>query len=164
MPFRRRSLNPIQSEKHEIEWTNLAQDAGTTVTVNLATAVQASAINLRNEVKQGDHIKSIFLEFNVAPETITATKVVHWKVIKNPHGDSSHTGNEYNAKVKNQVLHRGMEMLVKDVGTVFKRIFVVRIPRGVQRMADGDTIDFLYQSTSTQTQNLCGFAIYRSYS
>ncbi len=163
MPFRR-DLRPIQSEKHEVVWSNLVEDAGTTVIVNLATGVQSGAVDLATEIKQGDHIKSIFIEFNVSPEVITSTRVLHWAVIKNPHGDTTHTGNSYNAEAKNQILHRGMEMLVKDVGTVYKRIFVVKVPRGLSRIADGDRIDFLYQSTSTATQNLCGFAIYRSYS
>ncbi len=164
MPFfRRNRLRPITTEKHEVTWSNLAQDAGTaTIVVPLAIGTASADTDNSQEVVIGKHVNWMYFEFHFSAEAITSTKVIHWQVIANPHGDTTHTGNSYNTEAKNQVLKRGMEMLPKDVSTVFKRIFVVRIPRGVARMATGNKIDFIYQCSSTQTINACGFVIYKA--
>ncbi len=164
MPFFRRSrLRPITTEKHEVTWSNLAQDAGTaTIVINLATGVASADVNNSTEVEIGNHVNWIYFEFHFSAEVITTTKVIHWQIIANPHGDTTHTGNSYNTEAKNQVLKRGMEMLPKDAGTVFKRIVVVRIPRGIARMAAGNKLDFIYQCSSTATINACGFAVYKA--
>ncbi len=56
-----------------------------------------------------------------------------------------------------------MEMLPKDASTVFKRIFVVKVPRKFQRMAQNMNIEFRYIATSTEAINACGIAIYKEY-
>lgn len=56
-----------------------------------------------------------------------------------------------------------MEMLPKDVGTTIKRIGVVKVPRGFQRMADTDQIQFKYVATSAETVNVCGNFIFRHF-
>ncbi len=164
MPSRfRNSLRPIKSDKHEITWSNLAQDASATTNIALATAVASADKNTATEVEIGSHIKSIYFEFNVAANTITNPKVLHWKVIGNRAGETITAASTYYQADRSRIIKRGMEMLPKDVGTVFKRIFVVRIPRTWQRMQANMSLTFAYVSTSAEPQNLCGFAIYKEY-
>ncbi len=54
-----------------------------------------------------------------------------------------------------------MEMLPKDTGTVFKRIFVVKIPRGYQRQTKAQVIQFRYVASSAEAINACGIVIYK---
>ncbi len=58
-------------------------------------------------------------------------------------------------------MKRGMEMLPTNVATVFKRIFVVKIPRVYNRVGDTDQYTFQYIASSSQTINACGIAIYK---
>ncbi len=163
MPFRRRSLGG-PSRKHEISWSNLGQNASTTITVPLAIGTQAADITdaTATEVKSGARITSIFFEINFSPEVISNTKIVHWHVAFQPIGTSTGVASLYQLVQRRFILKRGMEMLVKDVGTVFKRVFVVKIPYKYQRLGIADELVFKYIATSTETINACGIAIYRA--
>ncbi len=162
MAFRRGlSLRPVKSEKEEITWSNLAQNNSTTT--EIVIAIGTDNPTTASQVEIGDTVKSVFFEFNIAAETITNPKVLHWLVEKIP---SLGTGNDpsiYDAVNKKQILHRGMEMLPKDVATVFKRIFVVKIPPRLRRIGDGDKIVYRYKTSSTETINNCGIAIYKHF-
>ncbi len=151
----------IQSDKHEITWSNLAQNASVTQPITLSTAVQPSAKNTLTEVAIGSKIYGIYLEFHFAAETITNAKVIHWKVQVIPPAMTVSIANSYYQLDRAYVIQRGMEMLPKDVGTVFKRIIFVRIPKIYQRQKEGQVISFRYQSSSTETINACGIAIYK---
>ncbi len=161
MPGFRRSLHPIKSEKEEITWSNLAQNASAVQVVTIADAVDSPTT--AGQVEIGDTINAIFFEINFAAETITNPKVIHWLIQKLPPGGSGATPSVYDPNIKSQILHRGMEMLPKDVSTVFKRIFVLKIPRGLRRMQDQSQLQFRYIASSTETVNVCGFAIYRHF-
>ncbi len=163
MPFRRRSLGG-PSRKHEISWSNLGQDAGTTQTIVLAEGTQAADITdaTATEVKSGARITSLFFEFQFSPEVVTNTKIIHWHVAFQPIGTSTGVASLYQLVQRRFILKRGMEMLVKDVGTVFKRVFVVKIPYKYQRLGIADQLVFKYICTSTQTINACGISIYRA--
>ncbi len=52
-------------------------------------------------------------------------------------------------------------MLPKDVATVFKRVFVLKIPKVYQRIKDGQKLTFEYVASSTETTNLCGVFVYK---
>ncbi len=160
MPFRRR-FAPLKSDKHEITWSNLSQNASATQVIPIATGVIASAKNISTEVLIGSKITSVYFEFHFSAETITSAKVVHWTVSKLAANESGLTPSLYYQVGRNHVLKRGMEMLPKDVATVFKRIVVVRIPRGFQRIGEGEVIQLRYIVSSTETINACGIAIYK---
>ncbi len=157
------ALRPVHSQKHEITWSNLSQDAGSSpITVILVQGVDAGDINIGQEVVIGATVKWIYIEFNFSAETITNTKVMHWKVEKLPFGTADSNPNTYNQSDKRFILKRGMEMLPKDVSTIFKRIVIVPIPPRLRRIGESDQIIFTYQSSSTETINACGFAIYKA--
>ncbi len=161
----RRSLNlrPVKSEKEEISWSNLAQDASSTKQVIIIAATDSPTT--AGQVEIGDTVKWIYFEFHFSAEVATNTKVVHWNVSKVPSGVSQmeNIPSVYDTVVKRFILKRGMEMLPKDVATVFKRIFVVRIPPRMSRMGDGDEIQFRYIVSSTETINACGIAVYKHF-
>ncbi len=156
-------LRPVKSEKEEISWSELGTDMSTTRTQTIAIAVDSPTT--AGQVEIGDTIRSVFFEFNLVADDSTTVKVFHWQLVKSPHGDYAEIGNSYDTDHKNQILKRGMEMLPKATTSVqIKRIFVVRIPPRLRRMADGDLIQLRYQATSAETINFCGIAIYKHFS
>ncbi len=153
----------INSNKHEITWSNLAQDASSEKTVLLAIGTQPSVTNLASEVGIGSKINAIYFEFHFSPEVITNTKVIHWIIECVNDGQAGSVPSTYFTTTRSLIIKRGMEMLVKDVGTVYKRIFVIRIPKIYSRMRDQAEIRLKYICTSAETINACGIAIYKSY-
>ncbi len=158
----RNSLRPIKSEKEEVGFSFLVQDASTVQNITIANATNSPAG--AGQIEIGDTIKWVFFELNFSANVVTNPKVIHWKIWKDPNtGITGTAPSTYDPVEKKWTLHRGMEMLPKDLGTVFKRIFVVKIPRGMQRFGDNDTLFFSYISTSAEAVNVCGFAIYKHF-
>ncbi len=154
----------VKSDKHEVTWSNLSQDAATAVvTVGLATGVAPADRNSSTEIGQGNRVTSIYFEFNISAAQTGNVNVFHWEIVLMPNNLTPPAPNLYYQPGKNLIIKRGMEMLPTNVATVFKRIFVVRIPKKGQRVGLGDKIQFRYQSSSTQTINCCGIAIYKEW-
>ncbi len=154
----------VHSDKHEITWSNLAQDASVTKIVTFSNAVQPTAKNASTEVLIGSQVRSIYLEFHFSADVITNPKVIHWKVEVLPGGLAPTIANSYYQIDRRFIIKRGMEMLPKSVSTVYKRIFVVRIPRKYQRQSESQLIQLRYQCSSAEAINACGIAIYKEYS
>ncbi len=161
MPFRR-GRPIIHTDKHEISWSNLVQDASTVDSTQLATGTDPANVNLAHEVVRGAKITSIYFEFHFSAETVTNPKVIHWTIEVAPSGMSLGAPNTYYNDSRAYVIKRGMEMLPRDVSTIFKRIFVVRIPPIYQRMKKNQDIQFRYICSSAEAINACGIAIYKS--
>ncbi len=109
----------------------------------------------------GSHIKWIFCEFNFSAETITVVKTVHWAFRYVPAGQTPSTANQLFGTDRAFVIKRGMEMLPKDVNTVFKRVFVLAVPKKYQRITDAGQLQFTYIVSSTNTTNACGIFVYK---
>ncbi len=157
------ALRPVDSEKKEITWSNLLQDASTTQVIVLAEGTVPSATNAATEVTIGSTIKWIYFEFHFSPAQTGNANVIHWKVSKLPFGTVATVPSTYNQVDKRFILKRGMEMLPTNVSTVFKRIFVVKIPKRIARIGSADKIVFEYVASSTQQINACGIAIYKAF-
>ncbi len=158
MVFRKGNyLRPVKTEKTEIVWTDLAADFGA---ANISKVIAIPGVN---NLEIGDTIKWVYFELNMAAETVTAPNVLHWQVIKLRTGQSVVNVSLYDQANKAQVLKRGMEMLPKDVSTVYKRTFVVKLPRSIQRFRDGDQLIISFRALLTNTINSCGFAIFRAF-
>jgi len=145
-------------EKREGTWTNLAANLVVAVDRGTLTCIRAPVTDM--DVSPGTHVNSIYVEMNVAAETVTNPKVFHWALMKNPTAAFAADPSVYNANTKSWIIKRGMEMLPKDTSTVYKRIFAVRVPKKMRRMSEGDIISLRVKSTSTETINFCGFALY----
>ncbi len=162
MPFRRQNV-PLQSRKHEITWSNLSQDASSTIRVILAKGTQTADVTdaTATEVQTGATIKWLYFEFHFSAEVITTAIVIHWTINFEPFGTPASTPSTYQQITKRFIVKRGMEMLPKDVGTVFKRIFVVKVPRKYQRLGIADEWTFNYVATSANAINACGICVYK---
>ncbi len=155
----------IKSDKHEITWSNLAQNASTVQSVTLSQGVPTADVDTSIETEIGSRITSIYFEFHFSPEVITNPKVIHWVINAGiQQGETLTVPSLYYQGDRSKIIKRGMEMLPKDLSTVFKRIFVVRIPKIYQRVKANSFIQFRYICSSTQTINACGIAIYKEYS
>ncbi len=162
MPFRRRFLAPVKTDKHEIVWSALAADQGTgTFVVPLVLGVHSADKNTSTECEVGSHVRSIYLEFNIAAQTVTNPKVMHWLIMGGPEGTTLENPTTYYQGNRAQIFKRGMEMLPTNVSTVYKRIFVVRVPKKMQRIQENGFISLLFRMSSTETINNCGIGIYK---
>ncbi len=170
MPYSRRRMfsnRPIQSEKHEITWSNLGENASTTKSVELIDTA-AGEPSSANTVETGSHVKWIYLEFNLnGVDNSGSVQVFHWLIIKSPAGDFPSVDPAiYDAARKRFVIKRGMEMLpaipLGSGGTVqTKRVFTLKIPRHFQRFGEADQLILYYKSTSSSGVNFCGIGIFR---
>ncbi len=162
MPFFRRNRGTSQKlDKHEITWSNLAQDASSIQTIEIAKGVPVGDKDSSTECAVGSHIKRIYFEFHFAAEAITVAKVIHWEIISIPTGLTVGSPATYYNASRARIFQRGMEMLPKDVSTVYKRMFSVKVPQIYQRMQQNSVLAFRYVCTSATTINACGIAIYK---
>ncbi len=97
----------------------------------------------------------------MSAETITEVKTVHWAIRFVPSGQASSAPNNLFATDRAYVIKRGMEMLPKNVSTVYKRVFTVKIPRKYVRQTDNGGFKFEYIASSSNTMNACGIFIYK---
>ncbi len=164
MPYSRLKA-PIKTDKHEITWSDLAIDASANKARQLVLGVASADKDSSFECEVGSRVNAIYIEVNIAAQTVTNPKVLHWIVMARPSGatPAAQTPSLYYQAGRSQILKRGMEMLPSDVSTVYKRVFVVRIPKKSRRISDGDTIDFIYRCSSAESINVCGFAIYKEF-
>ncbi len=160
MPFRR-SLRPVKSEKHEIVFSNLSADPSGPVVIDVISAVETPSTP--TEIEIGSTVRSVFFEINFGAQTASVPKIIHWFVAKKPFNTSVSNPSTYDQTSKRFVLKRGMEMLPVDAGTVTKRIFVIKIPPRMRRFGDTDKLVLVYQATSTELANICGFMIYKEF-
>ncbi len=171
--FRRgNSLRPINSQKHENTWSFLIHNASSSQIIVMIKGVERGSIGTTTpeEVQIGAKVSSIYVEFNLnGVDNSGSAQVFHWLIMKNPNNQISGVDPAlYNRTTKSKVLKRGMEMLpeipIGSGGTVqTKRIFVVKIPRGMQRFGDNDRLEFHYKSTSASSINFCGITIFKEY-
>ncbi len=174
MPGYRRgnSLRPINSQKHENTFSFLGQNASAVQTVTIISGVERGGIATATpeEVQIGAKISSVYIEFNLnGVDNSTTAQIFHWMILKNPNNQiGSPDPALYNKDFKSKILKRGMEMLPQNPigsgGVVqTKRIFVVKIPRGLSRFGQNDRLEFIYKSTSASAINICGITIFKEY-
>ncbi len=159
MPFRPRP--PLVTDKHEVVWTNLGINASTVQSVVLSRGKKLGDVNASTEVPVGSRITWLYLEFNVAADDVTNAKILHWEVACVSPNNTQTSPALYYQDDRSFIIKRGMEMLPKDVGTVFKRIVPIRIPKVYQRQKEEMDIEFNYVCTSAELINICGFVVYK---
>ncbi len=160
MPRNRQRFSPLTKDKHEITWSNLIQDASAITTITLAKGTPHSSKNIGSEVQIGAHIKGFYLEFHFSANVVTNPKVIHWKVHFDRPTQTPTSPALYYQSDRSQIIQRGMEMLPKDVSTVFKRIMFVT-SKNFKRMPDAATLSFSYICSSSEAINACGICVYK---
>ncbi len=170
MGFRRRSNKGmiIDSVKHEVRTVNLLETGATFRAVEIAIGKNTPDIAADNHVKSGSLIKAIFFELNFNVEG-NITTVIDWALIKAATGVGISSGN-YNPATPNlatrsQKFLWGMEMPagINNSGAV-KRIGTLLIPKGKQRMSEGESWQFVYFTAAAgDISDVCGHFIYKEY-
>ncbi len=163
------SLRPVKTEKHEITWSNLGENASTVKSVTLITSV-AGEPGTAIQVETGSKVRSIYIEFNLNGVDNSGTvQVFHWMIYKSPAGSFGVVDpTTYDSASKRFIFKRGMEMLPEiplgSGGTVqTKRIFVLRIPPRFNRFGESDNLILSYKSTSSSGINFCGIGIFKEF-
>ncbi len=152
---------PVKRDKHEITWSNLGQNASTGVDIIIAKTVDVGAKGSLTETSVGSHVRAVYFEFHFGADDVTNANVIHWKIqIKRPNQTMT-IPNSYYQDDRSQIIKRGMEMLPANRAVLFKRTFVVLVPKVYQRQKQASEILFSYQASSTQLINACGIAIYK---
>ncbi len=167
MVFRRGSSKGtiIDSQKHEVRYSNLVQAAGVVRFVTIATSVAIEDFALDTDVKIGSVLKAIIFENNWNFEG-NVTGVLDWAIFKSKAGQAIDSTN-WNPAVPNkptrsQVFLSGMEMPagINNSASV-KRVGAILIPKGKQRMAEGDAWTLAY--FASQIVDACGKFIFKEY-
>ncbi len=171
MVFRRRSSKGmvIDSVKHEVRYSNLLETGATLRSVTIAEAVNTGAMVPANEifeVKTGSVIKAIFFEENWNVEG-NITTVIDWALVKLKTGQSATDFNPATPHLptRSQKFLWGMEMPagINNSSSV-KRIGTLLIPKGKQRMSEGDKWLLVYfTAASGAVSDACGHFIYKEY-
>ncbi len=163
MGFRRgNSLRPINSEKHIIQVDGGLVAATASVTP-IALSVDSPALASPTQVSRGCSIKSIYFEVTVFDNSGTVDNPTDVLVLKNPGGNLSFTSLTAMGTSDNKkwVFHQERGIPGQFAGVPMKAKFVVKIPRGKQRMGANDVWNLVIQSK--QTSQMCILAIYKEF-
>ncbi len=158
MPFRNKGPK-IVSEKKEVTWSFLVQNAASTQSVTIYKGEPLANVNLGNEIAVGQLVKWVYFEFNISAEVITNPKIFHWQIVFVPEGMTVGAPSSYNQGNKSYIIKRGMEMLPRSLGVEIKRVFVVKVPKAYQRVKVNTSLELQYQCSSSESINTCGFSI-----
>ncbi len=160
---RRRALGTIiHSRKEIVDSVNLAVAAGTNTAIVVATAVNDYTGTV-GTVEVGSVIKSVYVFFQI----ITADggdANSDWYFIKKPAGVTLPVpGAVGGDPARKYVLHEEKGIPGSSLDGAYPLTFkgVIRIPRGRQRMAEGDTIQCRFRSADIHNQ--CAKFIYKVY-
>ncbi len=165
--MRHRTRAVIDSDKHEVRYSNLLQNGGSVVQVVIANTKNLENVASDVDVKTGSLIKAIFFELNFNVEG-SITAIYDWALIKKRQGQAVAT--EFDPAIPNQparsqVFLWGMEMPAGiNNSSAVKRIGTLLIPRGKQKMNEGDQWILVYRSTAGAGQeDSCGHFVYKEY-
>ncbi len=169
MVFRRSRGNKgniIDSVKHEVRYSNLLAAGGSVKTIVIAEAKNTADVLLDTDVKTGSLIKAIFFENNYNFEG-NVTSIFDWAIIKAKSGQviAGFDPAIPNQPTRSQKFLWGMEMPagINNSSSV-KRIGTLLIPKGKQRMSEGDIWALVYRSAvSAGQEDACGHFIYKEY-
>ncbi len=168
MVFRRRSNKGtvIDSVKHEVRYSNLLSAGGVVTEIVIATGKNAQDVSADTDVKTGALIKAIFFENNYNFEG-NITAVFDWFIVKIKQGQTIANFDPAvpNTPIRSQVFQWGMEMPagINNSGSV-KRMGTLLIPKGKQRMSEGDRWSLMYRrSAGGNVVDACGHFIYKEY-
>ncbi len=155
-------LRPINSNKEVVDSTLLGVAAATQSVTAIAATVN-DYTGVVGTCPLGAKISSVFLFVQVLPTTTTEN--VDMAILKSPNLLAVPTAGAVGGSVmRKYVLHEEKGIPGNAADGAYPMTFkgVIRIPRGRQRMAEGDSIRVLTRGTGIH--NACIKAIYKWYS
>lgn len=136
-------LHPVNTRKHVID-NQGGLVAGTAVNIDIAKGVDSASLAQVSECNVGSHVRSLFLNIQVAATGTAALANVYMIIFGNPSGEISMVNaNVVGASdMKKQVFHQEMIMTEKNTTAIPRTLFkgVLRIPRKMQRIGQDDRI------------------------
>ncbi len=156
----------IDSVKHEVRFSNLLAAGGSVKDITIVTAKNTSDISLDTDVKTGSLVKAIFFELNFNFEG-NLTSIFDWSLVKTKSGQALGVFDPAvpNLPTRSQTFLWGMEMPAGiNNSSAIKRIGTLLIPKGKQRMSEGDVWHLFYRSAvGAGQEDACGHFIYKEY-
>ncbi len=155
------SLRPINSVKNIVDSTSFGVAAGTNQTVTVGTVVNAYAGGV-SEIPIGAKVSSIYLFVQMV--TDSAVGNVDFYVAKRPAGVVLPTpGASGGVTARKYILHeeKGIPGYQSIGASPLTFRGVIKIPRGRQRMAEGD--DITVQLRGSAVYSFCVKCIYKFY-
>ncbi len=167
MVFRRRSnyLHPVNTRKHIVDQQG-ATAVATQSIITLVKGVDNPALAANPEqVTVGSHVRSMFLNVQVADTTTGALSNIYMYLSGNP---GNAIGAQPNANVtgtsdfKKQIFHTEMLMLEKNTTGIPRTLFKgpIRLPKKFGRIGQDDTIQLQLFSPGTIVE-FCVQCIYK---
>ncbi len=178
MPRFNRGLRPINSRKNIVDQAQILAAVTNTVVDNIITGVDQADLAVNDEVTTGSKVNGFYMScyfISEGGEVANEVPLIDWYIIKDPGGtfgttfDATHlptpgaTGIHVNKRFiihTERGLSGGGDASLSGVPMVFKG--VLRIPRGMQRIAVGDRLRFVAR-TNFATK-VCSQFIYKWYS
>ncbi len=163
MPRRSLAMRPINSVKNIVDFTGLGEAAATTRTILLASVVNDYA-GASGTIPIGAKLSSIYLFVQMINGDSSVANL-DWYVQKAPFGVPKPTPGATGGDVaRKYILHEEKGIPGNALDGAYPLTFkgVIRIPRGRQRMAEGDEVRFVYRSGGG-TSNTCLKCIYKFY-
>ncbi len=158
----RMAMRPINSVKEIVDSTQLGIVAGTTIVVVLATAVN-DYVGAVGTVPVGAKVNGMFLFVQMVSATGTGNS--DWFIAKIPEAVVLPTPGATGGTVARRfILHEEKGIPGNAADGAYPLTFkgVIKIPRGRQRFAEGDTI-LLVSRTAVDVSNLCIKSIYKAF-
>ncbi len=163
--------NKITSVKHVIDSEGQLTGGAVSITeiAKVVTARSATFNPLESVI--GESIYGIFLSiFIIGATGAPLNGSINWFIGKSRSGQSSVTnfpdpGNTGTSNVRNQIFHEEKGLAGSGDGTAMAFKGVIKVPKGFQRMREGDSMFIKINSQDgTNDAQFCIKAIYKSFS
>ncbi len=170
VPFRRRSMGKLNTIKHIID-----SDGGLTGGIKSVNVIANSVITRNatfnpNEVELGSHIYGFYISlFMIGASGSGVGPSQNWYIAKaragqDPSTDFPSPGSTGAAKLRSQIFHEEKGLVGSADGTPMAFKGVVVVPKGMQRVRDGDQIFIAINSSdAVNDANFCLKAIYKEF-
>lgn len=155
------TLRPINSVKNIVDNTSIGVAAATNTAITVATVVNAYAGGV-SEVPIGAKVRSLYLFFQIIPQAVQGNVDVF--VIRKPAGVVNPVpGATGGAPERKFILHeeKGIPGIFNNGAGPLTFKGVIKIPKGRQRMAEGDLIQVVARCSSAY--DFCLKCIYKFY-
>ncbi len=166
---RRRMVAPINTVKHYVGQPKASLALGTALSLEIADVVAAPVSSTREKVSEGSLIKSVHYEYWITGNGgVGSTTQFVMTIEKIPSGQSDPTFadmlNLGGYKNKKNILYTTQGIIAdsEDAGTVPIIRDWLLIPKGKQRMGQGDRIVVSFATVDTGFI-LCGMSTYKEY-
>ncbi len=168
MPFRRTfSKRPINSTKHVLDFEGGLTSTKSVNTVLLGVPSRKDPF-VPGDVPFGSRVSSVFISlFIIGATGAPVTGSQNWYIAKLRSGQTSGNfpdpGVTGVSTVRNQIFHEEKGLVGSGDGTAMAFKGVIKIPKSMQRVREGDQLHVAILNNSADSATFCLKVIYKSY-